>query len=546
VGDHGLLVVIVVSLMLNVIGLDWGLPPDLYFAWDVDGIAPLGPLVAAKRMFIDDWWNSGYYNKFPMGHFFLLMGAYAPYLGYLWLTRGLSSPSELYPFGFRDPETALTVLSLIARGISAVMGVGIVVLVYLTVRRAAGRPAALFSAFSIAFSPAFIFYAHTGNVDTPSLFWSALALFALGRLLAGQCKLRNYVLLGSAAGMAVATKEQTAGLFLLLPLSVLILHAWHSRPVPQARWPVVGASLEGKPLAALAASIATFVVATHLIFNWDGNMLRFRWRIYGIHPTVGTDYGGSTLLQTVDKRISLQLEAILDAIAKTAAYTWEVMNPILFVAGIAGVLALPLYHRWARHFGLALGSYTVFAVALFPFFRARFVLEVALVLALFAGPVLSSLWNLALNRCRALVVVLVLIWAYSFAYGAEVDYLLVRDARYTAEKWFATNSTPGATVEAYSAPVYLPRFPRHLKVRSSDLTSDELAGLKERSPDFVVLSSAYSERFQRDPEKNALLTSLLGGEFGYRPVLIFRRDPLISPRPIPGLSPEIVVLANRR
>ena len=67
-------------------------------------------------------------------------------------------------------------------------------------------------------------------------------------------------------------------------------------------------SLKALLLAVLAWSVgvftyaasAVFVQATHLIFNWDGNVLRFRWRVYKIHPIYGTsrlhtgiDYGAS-------------------------------------------------------------------------------------------------------------------------------------------------------------------------------------------------------------------------------------------------------------
>ena len=537
VKDKALIVVVVVSLALNGLGLSWGLPPEGRFAWDVDGIVPLQPLIAAKRMFVDDWWNSGYYNKYPMGQFFILMAAYAPYVAHLWLIGDLRNPSEVYPFGLRDPETALTVLSLIARSVTALMGVGIVVLVYLTARRLAGRRAALFSALTVALSPAFVYYAHTGNVDTPSLFWSALGLFAFGRLVAGECAIPNYVMLGAAVGMAAATKEQTVPLFLLVPASVVILHLQHSRPTARSSWRILRAAVDRELLGALAAAVVTFVIATHLIFNWDGNMLRLRWRLYGIHPMYGTDYPG----------VGDGLEPV-EALGTIAAITVDVMNPVLFVAAVAGLAVLPLRHRWARHFSVPLVSYIgwVGVVSPMPFFRARFVMEVVLILAFFVGPVVGSLWTLGVQRSRALATCLVAVWLYSLVYGAEVDHLLMHDARYAAEAWLET-AAPGATVEAFSAPTYLPRFPRHVNVRHHlDLASAQLERLEERAPDLLVLSSAYSRRFTEESEDGELLAGLLRGDFGYRPIRTFRRDPVIAPRLIAGLSPEIVILANHR
>jgi hypothetical protein len=536
VRDRGLILVVLLTLVLNGLGLEWGLPLSGIHGWDIDAIAPMGPLIAAKRMIVDDWWNSAYYNKYPMGHFFILMVAYAPYLAYLKLTGGWRTPSEVYPFGLESPETALTMLTLIARSVNVLMGVGIVLCVYLTARRFGGQTAAFFSALTIALSPPFVFYAHTGNVDTPSLFWCAVAMFALGRFVDGRHRPQDFVLLGGAVGMAAATKEQTLGLFLLLPLSVLILHAQHARPGPSSAWAVIRAAGARGPLIALAAACAVFVLATHLIFNWDGNMLRFRWRIYKIHPIYGTNYPGG----------QPEVDGPVEALAEMAAHTLEAMNPVLFFASVVGLVVLPLSRRWARHFALALLSYAAFAAALFPFFRARFVMQAVLVLAFFAGPVLAYVWTLAVNRSRPLAAAVVVSCAYSFLYGFDVNYMLMADARYEAEAWLEARAAPAATVEAFSGPTYLPRFPRHVSVRYSEMTATELAGLHQRSPDFLVLSSAFSRRFETGTEEGELLARLLRGDFGYRPIQTFRREPLVSPRLFAGLSPEIVVLANPR
>ncbi|HXH82073.1 MAG TPA: hypothetical protein VNN07_04000, partial [Candidatus Tectomicrobia bacterium] len=87
--DGALVAVVILALALNGIGLGWGLPPANARAWEIDGITPLEPLATAKAIFVDDWWNSGYYRKYPLGHYFVLLAAYAPYLAYLKVTGGL-------------------------------------------------------------------------------------------------------------------------------------------------------------------------------------------------------------------------------------------------------------------------------------------------------------------------------------------------------------------------------------------------------------------------------------------------------------------------
>jgi hypothetical protein len=533
--DRALIAVVLVAVLLNGLGLWWGLPLNgTHHGWDIDGIAPIGPLVAAKKMILEDWWNPGYYNKYPMGHFFLLMAAYAPYVGYLWLTGDLRAPTEHYPFGLADPATALTVLALIARAISAIMGVGIVVLVYLTAKGLAGRRAAVFSALTIAASPAFVFYAHTGNIDTPSLFWSALALFALGLLLQGHDRLRHHLLLGVAVGMAAATKEQAVGLFLLLPVSLVLLAMDPPAGEPPGRRPLREALFNQRILAGAAAALLTFVLATHLIFNWDGNLLRLRWRIYKVHPTYGTEYPGARI----------ELEGLVDGLVQMLGHTWDVMNPVLLLAAAVGVVVLPLHHRWARHMVLPLVSYSVLTLAMLNFFRARFVMQLALVLALFAGPALGALWASATARNRLLLIPLAVIGLYSFARGAEITYLMLRDTRYDAEAWMRQDVAPGTDVEVYTETVYLPRFPSHVQVHERPFTESVVAGVVDRSPDLIVMTSAHHRQLEPGTPEAALAARLLRGDFGYRPVRTFRREPVIARRMIPTLSPEIVVLRS--
>jgi hypothetical protein len=523
---------IAVSLFLNGFWLWWGLPNGAH-TWATDGIAPLEPLVAAKRMFVDDWWNSGYYNKFPMGHFFVLMVAYAPYILYLFATGDLRSPTDVYPYGLSDPETALTVLSLIAHTGSALMGVGIVILIFLTARTLFGQRGAIFSALIVAFSPPFIFYAHTSNVDIPHLFWCALGLFGFARLVNGQMEMQNYAVLGFAAGMAIGTKEQAYGLFILLPFSVLALHLRHHLNGELRPGQFIRALSHPKILCGLGISVLTFALVTHLIFNWDGNMERLLYRTAGIHPD--------------EERIIFQLRGtgtshFLQRWQETISFLARSMNPILFLASLLGLLYFPYKERWAPPFVVTLFSYLFFVVMLLIAVRARFVMELVLVLALFGGRFLAGVWSWGMERGKAVSMFLSLIWIYSFVYGFNVDYLMMNDARYKAEAWIHTILTPGNTVETYSKPTYLPRLPKNLKVHQDLFNEESLLRLQERSPDYLILSSAAYSQFKKDSLQEKLLTRLLRGEFGYRPIQTFRTEPLIGPKLIPGLSPEIIIL----
>jgi glycosyltransferase involved in cell wall biosynthesis len=72
---------------------------------------------------------------------------------------------------------------LIGRGVSALMGVGVVYLVYRATRIMTGDPrAALLAACVVAFNTEFVLFAHLGNTDVPALFWLAAALVCFARL----------------------------------------------------------------------------------------------------------------------------------------------------------------------------------------------------------------------------------------------------------------------------------------------------------------------------------------------------------------------------
>jgi Dolichyl-phosphate-mannose-protein mannosyltransferase len=535
VKESPLFVIIPLSLFLNGFWFWWGLPNGVH-TWATDGIAPLEPLVAAKRMFVDDWWNSGYYNKFPMGHFFVLMAAYAPYIVYLVVMGGLKNPTNDYPYGLSDPETALTVLSLIAHGVSVLMGVGIVVLTFLTARTLFGQRGAIFAALIVAFSPVFIFYAHTSNVDTPHLFWCALGLFGFARLVKGQMEMQNYALLGFAAGMAIGTKEQAYGLFILLPFLVLALHVRHHLNGDFRPGQFIRALSHSKIVCGLGISVLTFVLVTHLIFNWDGNVQRLLYRTAGIHPDeqrviaqAGGIMGTSLFLERWQETISLLVGS---------------MNPLLFLASLLGLVYFPYKERWAAFFAVPVFSYLFFVVMIIAV-QARFVMELVLVLALFGGRFFAGAWSWGMERGRTVLMLLGAVWIYSLVYGFNVDYLMMNDARYKAEAWIQTTLRPGASVETYSKPTYLPRLPKNLTVHQASFDEESLSRLQERSPDYIILSSAAYSQFKKASPEEKLLTRLLRGEFGYRPIQAFKTESLLGPILIPGLSPQIVILGKQ-
>jgi hypothetical protein len=128
--------IVALSLLLNTLGLWYGLPyprPPQWLPddaqtriWTHDTIGPVGPLAAARDKFSWGRWSQQDFVR-PLAHYMLLAAAYSPYIGYLFLSGGFEAePTPAYPYGLSDPTTALTVLTLISRAVSALMGTGIV------------------------------------------------------------------------------------------------------------------------------------------------------------------------------------------------------------------------------------------------------------------------------------------------------------------------------------------------------------------------------------------------------------------------------------
>jgi hypothetical protein len=239
--DRPIVGILALSLILNTVGISYGLPypapaewlppGDNSVIWTSDTIAPIGPLAAAKDLFSWGPWSRSEYT-YPLAHYILLSVTYAPCMAYWVLTGDFQRPTGPgYPYGFANPTRALTVLTVLTRAVAAAMGTGIVLATYQIGKEVFGRRAGIFAALSMAVCNLLIFYAHTENVDVPYVFWSMLALWAYVRLVrVGQ--LKHYALLGILMALASATKVQAYGLFLLLPVPVVLAHFRHHHRDP--------------------------------------------------------------------------------------------------------------------------------------------------------------------------------------------------------------------------------------------------------------------------------------------------------------------------
>ncbi|MGH7928007.1 MAG: ArnT family glycosyltransferase, partial [Candidatus Binatia bacterium] len=206
-----MIVILLASLSINTVGIGWGIP-NKNDEWPVDSFNPVAAMAITKRAFLDEPWNSGWFNrKYPLGHPIVLSAVQMPYLAWLRLTGEFHRPTSDYPYGFRDPERALTVLPLLARIVSALMGTAVVGLTYAIASTLFGTSAGLVGAVLVTGSYAIVYYSHTANVDIPLLFWLALTV-AAALVWADRSSRTAAMICGVAGGMALVTKEQSIGM----------------------------------------------------------------------------------------------------------------------------------------------------------------------------------------------------------------------------------------------------------------------------------------------------------------------------------------------
>jgi hypothetical protein len=127
--------------------------------------------------------------------------------------------------------------------------------------------------------------------------------------------------------------------------------------------------------------------------------------------------------------------------------------------------------------------------------------------------------------------------------------MLVNDSRVLAEQWLRLNVKTQARIGTFSTAQYLPRLAwlGHSVERFPEEEIGEGA-LRERSPDYLVLSSLYYPRFEG--ERRRWLESLIEGREGYTRLW---RDRGYSPLEgwmghryaLADVNPEIIILGRK-
>jgi hypothetical protein len=247
--NRALLTVLLASACLNGAGIRWGLPSLL--GWAPDELTPVRVMSGARMHFA-----SGWHDAYPAFHFYLLRVLYAPLLAANSDAPEIGSPA-LERWRRSSGDGTNHALFLIGRGLSVLMAIGILLCVNFIASELVGSRAGPWAAGVMALSLPFVYYAKIANVDVPFTFWFAVALagYVVG-LRTGQT--RAWVVFGTCAALAICTKDQAYGLF-VVPWAVLLTSGRHRG----AAW-------------ALTAGVGVFLLAGGVLWNFSGFIAHLR------------------------------------------------------------------------------------------------------------------------------------------------------------------------------------------------------------------------------------------------------------------------------
>ncbi len=535
--------ILLLSFALNATGMHWGLPH--YVDWATDNVSLSVLRFIANPMFYGG--GSGY----PPFHLTLLAIVCAPVLAYFKLVGTLGEPSRLFPYGFADPLASLSQLILVARAVSVLMGVAITLMTYRVVADLFDRSAARFAALIVALYYPLVYYAHNANVDVPYLFWTLLALHRFTRVLY-RGEHRDYVWFAVFGMLAICTKDQSYGLFLLSPALILwarFAECPRTQSLSSRTWRVF---LDRRFWWAGLAAAITFIVAQQLWFNPAG----FLHHVQQIGK-LGLSQG--EYAPVWHERLQLAWHALF---LLATGLTWP-----LFGVCLAGTVYCAVkFPRYVVPLLLLAASYYLTFINVILLIRPGYVLPIGILLAFFGGKLMAVLWRHP-RWHRTIRPVICLVFAYAALFPLQLDWLFLRESRFAAEQWMQTHMRPGAIVETFAFDRHLrwycPRFPSWVKVRGSKIEAGTQWEPYDMRPDKVRLPNRYFGREAPDyivlydfADQELLLkaTARVREEKQQRNDLIMRLDytlvatfktPVVVPIRLLPINPRIRIFARR-
>jgi len=405
-------------------------------------------------------------------------------------------------------------LFLTGRFVTLTLGIGTIVVVYLCGRELYGSRGAVFAALTTALMAPFVYHGKLTNLDVPYLFWFAVSLLAYIRILERHAR-RDYLLFAASASLAVCTKDQAYGLYVLTPLAILVARWRRSRIAGRSVPDVFDRTI----LLTAAVAAGVFLLAGNLAFNFDGFVAHVK-EILGPVSSAYQMFPGSPAGQLRMAWLAIQ------ELRYMFGWPLAVIVAIAVVRGVAGPSRSPSL-RWLL---VPAVSYYATLIAVVLYFFDRFLMPIGLVLSLFGGYWLEGFVAPAVPARRARMALVSAAFAYSVIYVVQVNYALTNDSRYAVTRWMQTHVGRDEVVAA--------RGPLEYFMLADGFTSASVESVEEVAaiqPAFIVLNADQIASLPPGHAVRTLHDALLNGHAGYRLALRYRTPPL----PWPGRHPDL-------
>ena len=388
-----LLFLILLNLILNLIGINFGLPN----LWHPDEVThSVGRMIAEKTL------NPGRFT-YPSFYHYLLIVANIPYSAFLLLSGKvalLATDSALR-------QQAVATIFLTSRIVTAFFGSILVFLVYIIAKKVSNKRAAIISATFASVNMAIITYSHFATTDIPVTVMSMLAIYMIIRLYEKPTSV-NYLLAGLAIGFAAGTKYYAAVLVLLL----------------------IGAHLLATKRVSINKNliISGMSCAVGFIITTPFAILDFK-----------TFFRDTTMLFTTTQMV----QNLYDPVT-ALSYFFHLDNGLgtpLFILSLIGTAYCMYLARKNNKLLLLLSwaiGYFLLVSYVIHFSFLRYILPVVPIIIIFAGVFFDYLFSFKRQRIITYTF-LFLVLLFNFSYAIKTDMLFVKDSRYSSTEWVKEN-----------------------------------------------------------------------------------------------------------
>lgn len=436
-----LLIILLLSLSLNIVGITWGLPDR----WNVDESVAAVLKMAYERKITpeNDIWHPTFYYFF-LGIFLGLFILFLKIVGYPLGLVVSSAAVSWINFANSDPFLASS-LYIIARMLSAILGVATVSIVYLIAGKIYSKKVGLFSALTLALSIGFIVDSHYAKSSSLISFLSVLTVyFCIKAAYNGNFK-RHFLIASFLGGLSLATKFN--GGILLSPLIITYFYNYttnhplnHRSPMHFLKYIKI---LLGSKI--LMSAIGIYILG--FFIGFPGFFLNFMKYLPGLifyekNYFVGYLPPGLRILDFL-KSMGLYLYRLID-----------VYGIFLFLIVFAGLVTTVKDKNQGKKIILSVViPYFIIISSIQMTMQpiAKYIILIVPFLAIFAGFFLNKLAESKRipNGIKYLLFLLLLFFSFRHIVYTE-GIFLKNDIRYLATEWIDKNIPSGASIEVFS------------------------------------------------------------------------------------------------